>query len=116
MRQASPAERHAPNIEWDAHPALRQLSMAGWLSTFADQRDDLDLVVHEACKVAVAVVDVVVRMRFAGRQRHRAQPTVGGGSGHEGRRPTQGVLRLDGAMIMKLYEPAIRRFNSGLWP
>ncbi len=61
MRQASPAGHDGPNIKWNIHPALRQISLAAWFSTFADQHDNLDLVVHEACKVAM----VGVRARFA---------------------------------------------------
>ena len=62
MRQASPAGRDGPDLEWDVHPAFRQMSLAAWFSAFADQHDDLDLVAHEACKVAA----VGVRARFAG--------------------------------------------------
>ena len=62
MRQACPARRDCPDIEWNAHPAFRQMSLAAWFSTFADQHDDLNLVAHEACKVAAAGV----RARFVG--------------------------------------------------
>ena len=61
MHQASPAGRDGPDIEWDAHPAFRQMSLAAWFSTFTDQHNDLDLVAYEACKVAA----VGVRARFA---------------------------------------------------
>ena len=62
MRQACPARRDCPDIEWDAHPAFRQMSLSAWFSTFADQHDNLNLVAHEACKVAA----VGVRARSAG--------------------------------------------------
>ena len=72
MRQASPAKRDGPDIEWDAHPTFRQMSMAVWFSTFADQHDDLDLIAQEACKVAA----VGVRARFAGLLQFRADQRV----------------------------------------
>lgn len=62
MRQATSAERNGHDIEWDAHPAFRQMSIAVWFSTFTEQHDDLDLIAREACKVAA----VGVKARFAG--------------------------------------------------
>ena len=69
MRQASPARCDGPDIEWDVHPAFRQMSLAAWFSTFIDQHDDLDLIAHEACKVAA----VGIRARFAGLLQFRAK-------------------------------------------
>ena len=61
MRQSNPAGHSGPGSEWDARPALRQMSLAAWFSTFAERHDDLDLVAHEACKVAA----VGARARFS---------------------------------------------------
>lgn len=72
MRHESPTERDGPAIEWDAQPALRQIAMAGWFSSFADKHDDLDLVAHEVCKVAA----VGLRVRFAGLLQFRADQQV----------------------------------------
>ena len=68
MHQADPVRHDGPDIEWDVHPAFRQMSLAAWFSTFADQHDDLDLVAYEACKVAA----VGVRARFVGLLQFRA--------------------------------------------
>ncbi|MGI4942580.1 MAG: GAF domain-containing protein [Janthinobacterium lividum] len=68
MHQADPARHDGPDLEWDAHPAFRQMSLAAWFSAYADQHNDLDLVAREACKVAA----VGVRARFVGLLQFRA--------------------------------------------
>ena len=72
MRQASPDNQDRPALEWDAHPAFRQMAMAGWFSSFADQHNDLDLIAHEVCRVAA----VGARTRFAGLLQFRADQQV----------------------------------------
>lgn len=52
MYQAIPTGCDGPDTKWDAYPALRQMSLVAWFSSFADQHDNLDLVAHKACKPA----------------------------------------------------------------